>query len=67
MDPLPEALPARPILDALPHEEHDMFTEHGCTMLFVQYPGPTTGARPVYEGRFDERANTSDADMDLER
>ena len=50
-----------------PHEEHDMFTEHGCTMLFVQYQGPTTGARPIYEGRFDKRADTAKADMDLER
>ena len=50
-----------------PHEEHDMFTEAGCTMLFVQYPGPTTGARPIYQGRFDKRADTADADMNLEK
>ena len=50
-----------------PHVERDMHTEYGCTMLFVQYPGPTTGARPIYEGRFDERADTAGADMDLER
>ena len=50
-----------------PHEEHDMFTEAGCTMLFVQYPGPTTGGRPIYQGRFDKRAETTDADMDLEK
>lgn len=44
-----------------------MFTEAGCTMLFVQYPGPTTGARPIYQGRFDNRADTADADMNLEK
>jgi hypothetical protein len=22
-------------------------------MLFVQYPGPTTGGRPIYDGRFN--------------
>ena len=50
-----------------PHREQDMFTEHGCTMLFVQYQGPTTGERPIFEGRFDPRAATKDADMDMER
>ncbi|MCB1741827.1 MAG: cupin domain-containing protein [Gammaproteobacteria bacterium] len=50
-----------------PHEEKDMHTEHGCTMLFVQYPGPTTGERPIFDGRFDARAATQDADMDLDR
>lgn len=36
-----------------PHFEHEMHTERGCRILFMQYPGPTTGARPVYEGRFN--------------
>ena len=26
-----------------PHFEHEMRTETGGTVLFVQYPGPTTG------------------------
>jgi quercetin dioxygenase-like cupin family protein len=50
-----------------PHVEQEMITDKGCTMLFVQYPGPTTGARPIYERRFDEQAETTAADMDLER
>jgi mannose-6-phosphate isomerase-like protein (cupin superfamily) len=50
-----------------PHEEDEMYTEGGCTMLFVQYPGPGTGARPIYEGRFDPRAETVEADLDLDR
>ena len=40
------------VYHADPHVEEEMFTESGCTMLFVQYPGPVTGARPIYEGRF---------------
>ena len=28
-------------------------TESGGLMLFVQYPGPTTGGRPIYDGRFN--------------
>lgn len=50
-----------------PHVEHEMHTDDGCVMLFVQYPGPETGARPVYERRFDEAAATAAADMDLAR
>lgn len=50
-----------------PHVEQPMRTETGCTMLFVQYPGPRTGARPIYERRFDATAATDTADMDLER
>ena len=29
-----------------PHYENEMRTETGGTVLFVQYPGPTTGGRP---------------------
>ena len=50
-----------------PHVEQQMHTERGCTMLFVQYRGPSTGARPIYERRFDDRADTAEADRDLER
>jgi mannose-6-phosphate isomerase-like protein (cupin superfamily) len=38
-----------------PHFEYEMHTEKGCKILFLQYPGPTTGARPVYEGRFNKK------------
>jgi len=55
------------VYHADPHVEQEMFTEAGCTMLFVQYPGPTTGARPIYDRRFDADASTADADMDLTR
>ncbi len=55
------------VYHADPHVEQEMFTEGGCTMLFVQYPGPTTGARPIYARRFDADASTERADMDLAR
>ena len=50
-----------------PHVEQEMHTENGCVMPFVQYPGPRTGARPIFERRFDAAAQTDAADMDLER
>ena len=46
-----------------PHFEHEMSTEDGCRILFVQYQGPTTGVGPVYEGRFDV-STTRDDDLD---
>ena len=36
-----------------PHYEDELSTETGGTMVFVQYQGPTTGGRPVYDGRFN--------------
>lgn len=36
-----------------PHYEEALRTESGGLILYVQYPGPTTGGRPIYEGRFD--------------
>ena len=38
------------------HFEQDLVTETGGEMLFVQYPGPTTGGRPIYDGRFNLQA-----------
>lgn len=39
-----------------PHFEDPLQTDTGGVMLFVQYPGPTTGGRPIYEGRFNMTA-----------
>jgi len=39
-----------------PHFEDPLHTETGGVMLFVQYQGPTTGGRPIYEGRFNMTA-----------
>jgi quercetin dioxygenase-like cupin family protein len=46
-----------------PHVEREMTTENGVTILFCQYPGPNTGARPIYHDRFDlqrERRNVEE-------
>ena len=39
--------------------------ETGCTILFMQYPGPTTGAAPLYEGRMNLKKAESEAEYDL--
>ena len=49
-----------------PHYEGEMRTETGGTVLFVQYPGPTTGARPIYEGRMNLKAAPPAERLDLE-
>ena len=36
-----------------PHDEPPLRTATGGLMVFVQYPGPTTGGRPIYDGRFN--------------
>ncbi len=46
--------------------EGEFRTETGGTVLFVQYPGPTTGARPIYEGRMNLKAAPPAAELDLE-
>ena len=50
-----------------PHFEHQMHTDTGCTIVFMQYPGPTTGARPIYRGRFDGRDAADGVEPDLAR
>ena len=35
-----------------PHYEKVLKTESGGIILYVQYQGPTTGAAPIYDGRF---------------
>src|SRR5438067_10348834 len=36
-----------------PHYEDELTTETGGLMVIVQYPGPTTGGRPIYDERFN--------------
>jgi anti-sigma factor ChrR (cupin superfamily) len=36
-----------------PHYEDELVTETGCLIVAVQYPGPTTGGRPIYDDRFN--------------
>ena len=49
-----------------PHYENEMRTETGGTVLFVQYPGPTTGARPIYDGRMNLKEAPRPEQLDLE-
>ena len=49
-----------------PHFEYDMHSENGCKILFVQYQGPTTGERPIYDGRFNKTEAPDLAKEDLE-
>lgn len=36
-----------------PHYEDELHTETGGEILIVQYPGPATGGRPIYDKRFN--------------
>jgi hypothetical protein len=38
-----------------PHYEDEFRTQTGGEILIVQYPGPTTGGRPIYDDRFNLR------------
>jgi len=49
-----------------PHFEHEMHTATGGTIFFVQYPGPTTGAPPIYDGRMNLKDAPALAQQDLE-
>ena len=48
-----------------PHFEYEMHTEHGGTILFVQYPGPTTGAAPLYDGRMNLSRKETEEELNL--
>jgi hypothetical protein len=53
-------------MSADPHFEHEMYTVTGGTIFFVQYPGPTTGAPPIYDGRMNLKEAQPPAQQDLE-
>lgn len=50
-----------------PHCEEELTTESGGLMFIVQYPGPTTGGRVVYDKRFNmnKRIAVADERVDL--
>ena len=50
-----------------PHFEEELVTDSGGEMLFVQYPGPTTGGRPIYDGRFNMQARKPVAEERTDR
>lgn len=41
------------VFHADPHFEEELRTDTGGVILYVQYEGPTTGGRPIYDGRFN--------------
>jgi quercetin dioxygenase-like cupin family protein len=49
-----------------PHFEYEMRTEKGCKILFMQYPGPTTGVAPIYDGRFNQKDKPKLEEQNLE-
>ena len=49
------AVRARCCTTAIRTHEDELSTETGGLMVIVQYPGPTTGGRPIYEDRFNMR------------
>ena len=48
--------PGTKISHADPHYEEELRTETDGVVLFVQYQGPSTGGRPVYDRRFNVAA-----------
>jgi hypothetical protein len=58
--------PGTMIFHADPHYEDEMSTETGGVWLLVQYPGPTTGAQPIYDNRFNVEKRKSLAEERLD-
>ena len=48
-----ECTPGSMIFHPDPHFEDEFHTETGGEILLVQYPGPNTGGRPIYDDRFN--------------
>ncbi len=42
-----------------PHFEGEFHTATGGEILIVQYPGPTTQGRPIYDDRFNKQARNA--------
>jgi hypothetical protein len=45
-----------------PHYEPELNTRTGGLMLIVQYPGPTTAGRPIYDKRFNMAERRAEAE-----
>ena len=50
-----------------PHFEGEFHTETGGDILIVQYPGPTTAERPIYDDRFNMKARRAVAEERIDR
>jgi redox-sensitive bicupin YhaK (pirin superfamily) len=49
-----------------PHREYELSTDTGCTILFMQYQGPTTGEGPLYDGRMNLNKAEAEEEFDLD-
>ncbi len=54
-----EIRPGSMVFHPDPHFEGEFTTETGGEILLVQYPGPSTGGRPIYDDRFNKQARKS--------
>ena len=45
--------------------EYELSTDTGCTILFMQYQGPTTGEGPLYDGRMNLNKAEAEEEFDL--
>ncbi|KQY97467.1 hypothetical protein ASD45_22685 [Pseudolabrys sp. Root1462] len=50
-----------------PHFEGEFHTETGGDILIVQYPGPTTAERPIYDDRFNMKARRAVEEERIDR
>ena len=62
-----ECKPGSMIFHPDPHFEDELRTETGGEILIVQYPGPTTGGRPIYDDRFNLQERRAIAQERLDR
>jgi quercetin dioxygenase-like cupin family protein len=54
-----EITPGSMVFHPDPHFEGEFTTDTGGEILIVQYPGPTTGGRPIYDDRFNKKARNA--------
>ena len=53
------------IYHADPHCEYELSTETGCSILYMQYQGPTTRVGPLYDGRMNLDEAETEAEFNL--
>ena len=53
------------VYHADPHREYELRTDKGCTILFMQYQGHTTGCAPLYDGRMNLEQAESEEEFNL--
>lgn len=50
-----------------PHFEGEFNTKTGGDILLLQYPGPTTGDRPIYDDRFNKKERKAVSEERIDR